>query len=314
MSTIIYNNVGPTPRVLSIQSHVVSGFVGNKCATFLLQLLGLETDPLYTVNFSNHTGYPHVRGERFTGEQLDNLIQGLRLNNLLQYDYLLVGYVGSPSFLEGLAPLIKSLREQNPKLMFVCDPVLGDSFPGETPEAPRKNVLYVPKEFPKIYREQIVPLADVLVPNQFEIETLTDIQISSYFDAARACRALHSQGVRRVVITSLHFGSSHEIHLFGSEISSLTSGEVPEQFIISAPKVESHFYGTGDAFGALLLVWLSRGENLTRSCTKSLASLQAIVRRTHAAGRKELMLVNSRDEIETPPALPPGSQITSFKG
>jgi pyridoxine kinase len=114
-------------RVLSIQSHVVSGYAGNKCAVFPLQLHGFEVDVINSVQFSNHTGHKGgVRGTRLDIKDLNDLVEGLELNDLLEYSHILTGYCGDVSFLRGIVQLVKKLKEKNPNLVYVCDPVLGD--------------------------------------------------------------------------------------------------------------------------------------------------------------------------------------------
>ena len=162
-------------RVLSIQSHVVSGYVGNKSATFPLQLLGFEVDAINSVQvryqyiliqdliwnfyaqFSNHTGYAKgVRGQVLDDKQLRELIEGLKMNELDIYSHIINGYIGSDTLLKQLKGTIQDFKSKNPDLVFVCDPVMGDTGPG----------WYVPKSLLPIYRDEILPLADVCVPNQ----------------------------------------------------------------------------------------------------------------------------------------------------
>lgn len=138
-------NVGPSSagRALTIQSHVVSGYVGNKCAVFPLQLHGFDVDPILSVQFSNHTGYGSWKGEVMTGDQLWSLVEGLETNGLLEgYTHLLTGYIGSASMLRTVARLVRKLRAHNPNLVYVCDPVLGDN-----------GKMYVPAELATIYRD-----------------------------------------------------------------------------------------------------------------------------------------------------------------
>ena len=156
----------PRPaRVLSIQSHVVHGYVGNRCATFPLQLLGIEVDAINSVQFSNHTGYEHgFTGDVLGGPALEELISGLEKNGLLSgFTHLLTGYIGSASFLRSVAGVVKRLREANPDIVYVCDPVLGDD-----------GKLYVPEELVQLYAEEIVPLADVVTRNGFAVQLLLD--------------------------------------------------------------------------------------------------------------------------------------------
>ncbi|XP_041007770.1 pyridoxal kinase-like isoform X3 [Juglans microcarpa x Juglans regia] len=154
-----------TGRVLSIQSHTVQGYVGNKSAVFPLQLLGYDVDPINSVQFSNHTGYPTFKGQVLNGQQLCDLIEGLEANNLLYYTHLLT----------------------------VCDPVMGDD-----------GKLYVPSELVSVYREKVVPVASMLTPNQFEAEQLTGFRIGSERDGQEACNILHAAGPSKVVITSIN--------------------------------------------------------------------------------------------------------------
>ncbi|KAL4579919.1 hypothetical protein LXL04_016089 [Taraxacum kok-saghyz] len=159
-----------TGRVLSIQSHTVQGYVGNKSAVFPLQLLGYDVDPIMSVQFSNHTGYPTFRGQVLNGKQLWELIEGLEANNLLYYTHLSTGYFGSVSFLENVLEVVKKLRSINPSLTYVCDPVMGD-----------EGKLYI-----------------------FEVEQLTGSRIASEEDGREACRHLHAAGPSKVVITSMN--------------------------------------------------------------------------------------------------------------
>ncbi|EDO42065.1 predicted protein [Nematostella vectensis] len=157
---------GPLCRVLSIQSHVVSGYVGNKSATFPLQVLGFEVDTINSVQLSNHTGYEHFKGQVLNSNELKELCDGLKLNNIDSYSHLLTGYVGSKSFLDEVLQVIHHLRNENPKLIYVCDPVMGDNghFVSKT------VFQYVPEELLPVYRDHLVPLADIVTPNQFEAE------------------------------------------------------------------------------------------------------------------------------------------------
>mmetsp|Transcript_8014 Transcript_8014/g.17106 ORF Transcript_8014/g.17106 Transcript_8014/m.17106 type:complete len:392 (-) Transcript_8014:1440-2615(-) len=204
-------------RVLSIQSHVVSGYVGNKAAVFPLQLLGFDVDIINSVDFSNHTGYPNGwEGSVMDGDTLLKMVDGLERNGLLLSDFpegeeefcgkdgdgarigrignVLTGYIGSESFLHSVVTVVQKLKALNPKCRYVCDPVLGD-----------RGKFYVPPELVDIYKKEVLPLADVITPNQFEIEQLTGIDIQTIADAQNACRILHNLGVSLVLITSIIF-------------------------------------------------------------------------------------------------------------
>lgn len=285
-----------TGRVLSIQSHTVQGYVGNKSAVFPLQLLGYDVDPIMSVQFSNHTGYPTFKGQVLNGKQLWELIEGLEANNLLYYTHLLTGYIGSVSFLDTVLEVVNKLRSVNPALTYVCDPVMGD-----------EGKLYVPQELVSVYREKVVPVASMLTPNQFEAEQLTGFRIASEQDGREACRHLHAAGPSKVVITSICINGN--LLLIGSHEKE--KGQPPVQFKIVIPKIPAYFTGTGDLTTALLLGWSNKYPNdLHKAAELAVSSLQALLSRTLKDYEKagydpqtsslEIRLIQSQDDIRNP--------------
>jgi len=133
-----------------------------------------------------------VKGQVLNGDQLWTLMEGLEANDLLHYTHLLTGYIGSVSFLEKVLHVVEKLRTVNPNLIYVCDPVMGDS-----------GILYVQPELVSVYQEKVVPVASMLTPNNFEAEQLTGRRIKTEKDAIEACLDLHAAGPSKVVITSL---------------------------------------------------------------------------------------------------------------
>ncbi|PIA33519.1 hypothetical protein AQUCO_04100156v1 [Aquilegia coerulea] len=263
-----------TGRVLSIQSHTVQGYVGNKSAVFPLQLLGYDVDPINSVQFSNHTGYPTFKGQVLDGQQLCDLIEGLEANNLLYYTHLLTGYIGSVSFLNTVLQVVDKLRTINPKLTYVCDPVMGD-----------EGKLYVPPELVSVYREKVVPVASMLTPNQFEAEQLAGFKIDSESAGLEACNILHAAGPSK--------------------------GQPPEQFKIVIPKIPAYFTGTGDLMTALLLGWSNKyPDHLDKAAELAVSSLQALLHRTLTdyervgynlqSSSLEIRLIQSQDDIRNP--------------
>lgn len=293
LSTLSFPSNG---RVLSIQSHTVQGYVGNKAAVFPLQLLGFDVDPINSVQFSNHTGYPVWRGQILNGDELWNLIEGLEANDLLYYTHLLTGYIGSLSFLECVLHVVEKLRSINPNLIYVCDPVMGD-----------EGTFYIPQDLVPVYRERVLPVTSMVTPNQFEIEKLTGCSIKTEADALQACNSLHAAGPSKVVITSLEMNGS--LLLIGS--SRKDKDKAPDQFRISMPKLPEYFTGTGDLMTALLLGWSDRHpEDFEKAAELAVSSLQSILRRTLAdysaakvqpsAKQLELRLIQSQDDIKSP--------------
>lgn len=290
-------------RVLSIQSHVVSGYVGNKSATFPLQLLDFEVDAINSVQFSNHTGYSQgVRGQVLDDSQLQELVDGLEANQISSYSHIINGYIGSKSFLTKLGEVVQKLKIVNPGLTYVCDPVMGDIGPG----------MYVPQELLPVYQDVIIPLADVCLPNQFEAELLTGRKINNETDARAVMDILHEKGVSTVILSSTELGSQD--HLVG--LASSQKGDQKDTVKVLIPKFPASFVGTGDLFTALSTAWLAKTEgDLKLSLEKTIDTMQAVLSRTldHAykAAKKaglekptpammELKLIQSREDIMNP--------------
>ena len=301
-------------RVLSIQSHVVHGYVGNKAAVFPLQLLGYDVDFINSVHFSCHTGYQHFpHGEIMDGTQLRTILEGLEVNGLLgnssdedpptpdsQIGSILTGYIGSVSFLEAVIDVIECVRKYNPNVKYVCDPVLGDD-----------GAFYVPEELVNVYKTVVFPKADIVTPNQFETEQLTGIEVKTFEDARQACLTLHKIGPSVVFITSALLEGEGEddkaITIIASK--STDKGSTQQMWRIDCPIIPGSFTGTGDVTASLLLGHLQDlGEdNLPLVMEKVINTMYVLILRTHVAkGKtaqsKELKLIRSKDIIENPPA------------
>lgn len=304
------------PRVLSIQSHVVHGCVGNRAASLPLQLLGIETDVLNTVQYSNHVGYGSFAGEKLSGEQVWELLQGMHTNGLLTPTRLLTGYMGSVEAVRAAVRALPLLRQNQPSFRFWCDPVLGDN-----------GRLYVPPLLVDAYRDEVVPHADALLPNQFEAELLSGISIRTQSDARKACEALHRKGVGLVIITSAQLTPEPTPISDGADTSATSDASTADAtsttataptappttpsatssaaadtaapltvllsrrphgtlwrrvYRLDVPTLEAHFAGTGDLLAALLLGWELRGTPAPSALSKALAGVQAVLKRTMA--------------------------------
>lgn len=250
-------------------------------------------DPINSVQFSNHTGYDVCQGDVLDGKQLLILIEGLEANGLLAgYTHLLTGYIGSASFLAAVVEIAKKLKRVNPQLQFVCDPVLGDD-----------GRCYVPESLVEMYKTDVLPLADVLTPNQFEAEALSGIQIQTEGDAQRACLYLHAHGPRTVIVTSATFlGKQDHLHVLASSRHGTSYRGQEDMCHILVPRLPGSYTGTGDLTAALLLAWLHRlpPEDLPGVLEHVIATVQATLKRTHeeAGEGAELRLVQSKEDIE----------------
>ena len=289
MSSTASSTTPPPPRVLSIQSHVVHGAVGNRAATLPLQLLGVETDVLNTVQYSNHVGYGSFAGEKLTGEQVWQLLQGMHANGLLSPTRLLTGYMGSVEAVRAAVRALPLLQQNNSGFQFWCDPVLGDN-----------GRLYVPPTLVDAYRDEVMPFAHALLPNQFEAELLSGVPIKTESDARRACDAIHRRGVNLVIITSAEFeqpaGGGG-----GGSAASAQGGKPPLTVFLSrrphgslwrrvyrldVPQLPAHFAGTGDLLAALLLGWDSQQPQVPvhTALRRALSGVQAVLKRTMSEG------------------------------
>lgn len=302
--------------VLSIQSSVVHGYVGNKAAVFPLQTLGFEVDPVSSCQFSNHTGYPSFTGYRHSGQELQEIRRGLTENDFLRkYSAMLTGYCASASFLQEVQQLAKVLRAENPSVFYLCDPVLGDD-----------GKMYVPQEFIQIYKS-ILPLASCITPNQTEAELLSGVTLKTVADTHKALQWFHQQGVKIVMITScvLSRGLAGNQALtappsaeFIDIVASLHAPEEEQQqqrvFHLCVPRAMQGFTGTGDLTSALLLGWLhmltggkphtnTTPAALCDALERTVATMQAVVRATMERKSLELALIQSRDSFRNAPVI-----------
>ncbi|KAJ6561154.1 Ribokinase-like protein [Mycena vulgaris] len=275
-------------RVLSIQSHVVFGYVGGKAAVFPLQCLGYDVDVVNTVNFSNHSGYGRLGGTRTTAAELTEIFQGLERNHLLFPDRLLTGYIPGAEGLSAVADLVDKLKSEKPDLIYLLDPVLGDS-----------GRLYVAPDVIPVYRRMLAH-STIITPNWFEVETLTDIELKDLPSLRRAFTVLHKEyHVPHVVISSiplaewlkaalpatLSAGLDPEAnHLLC--ISSSATLDSSSSSIVHAQTVQllpGYFSGVGDLFSALLLAHFAPGDAsaVSRAASQALSKTHAMLRLTY---------------------------------
>ncbi|KAH0583110.1 Pyridoxal kinase [Termitomyces sp. J132] len=251
--------MGPSfaERVLSIQSHVVYGYVGGKAAVFPLQCLGYDVDVVNTVHFSNHSGYGRSGGTKATTAELNAIFEGMELNELMIHTRLLTGYVPSAEGLSAVAKLARKLKGERPNLIYLLDPVLGDA-----------GQLYVAADVIPIYREML-PLATIISPNWFEVETLTDTKLEDLPSLRKAISILHEKyHVPNIVISSIpltpwlssalpskieHTTDTDKLLCITSSFSPDSDQGRPIVYAQSVPLIPGYFSGVGDLFSALLL-------------------------------------------------------------
>ncbi|XP_051564522.1 pyridoxal (pyridoxine, vitamin B6) kinase a isoform X2 [Myxocyprinus asiaticus] len=267
-----------------------------------LQILGV-----LAVSLSRYSGYEHWKGQVLTAEELHVLYEGIKLNNVNHYDYVLTGYTRDDTFLHMVVDIVQELKRANPNLVYVCDPVLGDN-----------GAMYVPENLLPIYRDKVVPAADIITPNQFEAELLTGRTICTEKDAIDVMNLLHSKGPDTVVITSSDLPSpvgDQYLVALGSQKRVRPDGtKVTQQIRMDIPKVDAVFVGTGDLFAAMLLAWTHHHPNdLKTACEKTVSVMHHVIKRTityanEMAGpnqkpspaQLELRMVQSKADIEDP--------------
>jgi pyridoxine kinase len=270
------------PTVLSVQSRVAYGHVGNAASVFPLQRLGIEAWALDTVAFSNHTGHGQWRGSVVPAADIAVLFEGIAaLGVLPRIDAVLSGYLGDAATGPVLLDIVGQVRKANPAALFCCDPVIGDVDTGS----------YVTEGIAEFFRERALALADIVTPNRFELEYLTGRAITSLAEAGEAAATLRELGPGIVLVTSLECAAER--------IAMLAAG--PDGvWAVETPRLPVMLNGCGDVTAALFLARLLRGETLPDALALTAASIYAVIETTMRLERYELALVAAQDELVTP--------------
>ncbi|HEV7339749.1 MAG TPA: pyridoxal kinase PdxY [Bosea sp. (in: a-proteobacteria)] len=272
-------------NILSIQSHVAYGHVGNASAVFPMQRLGVEVWPIHTVQFSNHTGYGDWKGRVFDGGMIDEVMEGIAERGVLPAcDGVLSGYMGSADIGHAILSAVERVRVANPKAMYCCDPVIGDVGRG----------IFVRPGIPEFMREQAVPAADIVTPNQFELELLTDVEVRTIGDAHRAVEALRDAGPKVVLVTSLITDETPD------DAIDLMAADGQGTFRVRTPKIDISVNGAGDAIAALFYVHYLRDGSAASALAKASSSIYGLLKRTKDAGSREILTVAAQDEFVAP--------------
>ncbi|RYF25865.1 MAG: pyridoxal kinase PdxY [Comamonadaceae bacterium] len=278
------------PLVLSIQSHVAYGHVGNDAAMLPLQLLGIEPVAVHTVQFSNHTGYGEFKGQVFTPAHIADVIDGLRARGVLaRCSAVLSGYLGDAGVGEAILAAVQEIRAARPGLHYLCDPVMGDVGRG----------VFVRPGIPEFLRRRALAQASILTPNQYEFELLHGEPLASVDGAVAAARALLGStpgtGPSLIVVTSLRTPDVPADRLGTLAVTPTHAWLVQTPFIDLQPLPN----GMGDVFSAVLLGHLLRGATEPDAVSGAVSSLYALVART-TPGQRDLPLVACRDQITQP--------------
>ncbi|CAH1658198.1 Pyridoxal kinase PdxY [Hyphomicrobiales bacterium] len=272
-------------NILSIQSHVAYGHVGNAAAVFPMQRLGVEVWPIHTVQFSNHTGYGAWKGRVFDGPAIEELVEGIAERGVLpRCDGVLSGYMGAVDIGNAILSTVARVRAANSRALYCCDPVIGDVGRG----------IFVRPGIAEFMRDQAVPAADVVTPNQFELALLAGHEIADLADARRAIAAVHALGPRVIMATSL------EISDMPDDALDLLASDGTSLWRVRTPRLDLSINGAGDAIAALFFVHYLRTGSAATALTEAASSIHGLLKRTAEAGSREILLVAAQDEFVSP--------------
>jgi pyridoxine kinase len=274
-------------RILSLQSHVAYGHVGNSAAVFPLQRLGHEVWPVHTVLFSNHTGYGAWRGPVIAGADVHEVILGMEERSALaQVDLVLSGYQGSPEIAEVILDAVARVRAANPAAAYACDPVMGNAESG----------CFVDPAIPPLIRDRVVPQADVITPNQFELGELTGADLGAVPDLGAildAADAVRATGPSTVLVTSVLHGGQPE------DTVEMVAATGTGAWSVRTPRLAMHANGSGDVTAALFSAHLLATDPPT-ALARTASSVFDLLVNTLDAGAGELRLVESQAAYAEP--------------
>lgn len=276
-------------NILSIQSWVSYGHVGNASAVFPLQRLGAEVWSINTVQFSNHTGYGDWTGQVYTGDAVRDLVDGIAARDVLRRcDAVLSGYMGDAAIGEAILHAVARVREANPGAVYCCDPVIGDVVEG----------VYVRPGIEDFLHDRALPMADIATPNRFELERLTGLGCRSLPEAKAAVAALAARlrpdGLRCVLLTSLDTDETPGDHV------DMLVGEGGQFHLLRTPLLPVAVNGAGDAIAALFLFHRLRTGSAVVALEEAGSAVFGLLRRTAEAGSREILTVAAQDEFVAP--------------
>jgi pyridoxine kinase len=277
-------------NLISIQSHVAYGHVGNSAAVFALQRLGCEVWPVHTVQFSNHTGYGAWQGDVFAADRIAAVVDGIaNLGALGHCDGVLSGYVGAVETGDAILGAVAKVKAANPGARYCCDPVIGNRARGD----------FVRPGVADFMRARALPAADVVTPNHFELDRLTGRDTSSLESILAAVDDLHARGPRAVLITSVR----SEVTPAGSlDVIASDAGEgyTGGHHLIRTPLLATPANGAGDLIAALFFFHWLRSGNVAEALAAATSSVFGLLRRTRDAGAAETALIEAQEELVTP--------------
>ncbi|OAZ39868.1 pyridoxal kinase [Microbacterium arborescens] len=272
-------------KVLSIQSAVAYGHVGNSAAVFPLQRIGVEVMPVYTVNFSNHTGYGVWGGPMISPDDVRAVIAGVEDRGAFpQIDVVLSGYQGGEGIADVILDTVARVKAANPDAVYACDPVMGNA----------KSGCFVAPAIPVLLRERVVPAADIITPNQFELGFLTETEPTDLDSTLASVDAARAMGPRTVLVTSVERPERPE-----GTIEMLAADDAGA-WIVRTPHIPMKANGSGDVTAALFTAHYRSTGSAAEALARTTSSVFDLLTRTHESGERELQLVESQEAYAHP--------------
>jgi pyridoxine kinase len=272
-------------NLISIQSHVAYGHVGNSAAVFALQRLGCEVWPVHTVQFSNHTGYGTWKGEVFAAARIGEVIDGIAdLGVLGACDGVLSGYIGAVETGEAIVAAVGKVKAANPHASYCCDPVIGNRARGE----------FVRPGIAQFMRERALPAAAVVTPNHFELDRLVERETRSLAAIIEAVDDIHARGPRAVLVTSVRSDATPAGSL------DVIASEGGARYLVRTPLLATPANGAGDLIAALFFFHYLRSGSVADALAAATSSVFGLLRRTREAGASETILIAAQEELVAP--------------
>jgi pyridoxine kinase len=272
-------------KILSIQSAVAYGHVGNSAAVFPLQRIGVEVLPVYTVNFSNHTGYGAWRGPLIAPDDVREVITGVEDRGVFgQIDAILSGYQGGEGIGDVIIDAVARVKAANPAAIYACDPVMGNA----------KSGCFVAPAIPVLLREKVVPVADIITPNQFELGFLTGTEPDTLESTLASVDLAHAMGPRTVLVTSVERPDREE-----GTIEMLAADE-HGAWIVQTPHLPMKANGSGDVTAALFTAHYVETGSAKTALERTASSVYDLLKATLESGERELLLVEAQEFYANP--------------
>lgn len=272
-------------KILSIQSAVAYGHVGNSAAVFPLQRIGVEVLPVYTVTFSNHTGYGSWGGPLIAPADVRAVIDGIDDRGVFpQIDAVLSGYQGGEGIGDVIVDAVKRVKAANPDALYACDPVMGNA----------KSGCFVAPAIPDLLRDRVVPVADIITPNQFELGYLTGTTPDTLESTLESVDAARAMGPSTVLVTSVERPDREE-----GTIEMLAVDDAGA-WVVQTPLLPMKANGSGDVTAALFTAHYVETRDAATALARTTSSVYDLLKNTYDAGDRELRLVESQEVYAHP--------------